>query len=67
VPEYYTESVFLLIVLVKNIQCFKKSFTTSKACINLVRGRVQRFEPSLCTKMCRVLHGIVTVQCDFQW
>jgi hypothetical protein len=45
--------------------CFKNSFTTLKACMNLFKRHAQCFELSFCSKTHRVLPGIVTVQCDF--
>jgi hypothetical protein len=45
--------------------CFKKSFTTLGAHINVFRGHVQCSELSWCSKIHRVLPRIVTVQCDF--
>jgi hypothetical protein len=44
--------------------CFKKSFTTLKAYINVFIGHVQCFELSYCSKIHRVLPGIVMIQCD---
>jgi hypothetical protein len=43
--------------------CFKKSFTTLKASMNLPRGHAQCFELPYCSKTYRVLPRIVTVQC----
>jgi hypothetical protein len=47
--------------------CFEKSFTTLKVYIDLVRGHVQGFELSRCSKIHRVLSRTVAVQYDFQW
>jgi hypothetical protein len=47
-----------------NTGCFKKSFKTLKAYINLFRGHVQCFELSYRSKTPRVSPGIVTVQYD---
>jgi hypothetical protein len=46
--------------------CFKTSFTTLKACINVFREHVQCFELSLCSKTHRVLPRIITTQFGFQ-
>jgi hypothetical protein len=40
--------------------CFKESFTTLKAYINLFRGLVQYFETSWYNKTHLILHGIVS-------
>jgi uncharacterized membrane protein len=45
-------------------ECFKKSFKTLKAYINLFRGHVNCHNVA---KHTRVVRGIVTVQCDFHW
>jgi hypothetical protein len=47
--------------------CFKKSFTTLRAYINLFRGHVPCFELSQCSTLYQVLYGIVMVRCDFHW
>jgi hypothetical protein len=40
--------------------CFKKSFTTLKAYINVFRRHIQCFERPYCSKILQVLPGIVT-------
>jgi hypothetical protein len=45
----------------------KKNFTTLKTSIKLFRGHVKCLELSQCSKSHRVLPGIITVECDFQW
>jgi exonuclease III len=47
--------------------CFKKSFTTSKECIDLFIGHTQCFEVSECSKTHQVLPQLVMVRCVFRW
>jgi hypothetical protein len=55
----------LTLRILTNAECFKKSFTTLKAYINLFRGHEQCFELSQCSKTHPVLPGIVTVHMTF--
>jgi hypothetical protein len=59
--------VICLNILEQYTGCFKNSFTTLKANINLVIEDMQCFELSQCSKTHRILSGIVTVQSDFNW
>jgi hypothetical protein len=44
--EFYLGQLRFNVTSTGNAGCFKKSFTTLKACINLFRGHVQCFELS---------------------